>query len=89
MAANDKESKCSRRQFVLQTPAAAALMGAVQLQLPSPLMPTSEEVTKELSELASNIPGLGQADVFYPTFFKGEWKVSEVLHRNDSGRTQN
>lgn len=66
--------RCTRRTL-LRTP---ATMAAASLL--SYLLPTSAEVTAELAELAANIPGLGQADVYYPTFFLGSWLVTRTLY---------
>lgn len=73
MSVGHKTGKCTRRQLILRTSGAATL--APFLPNFAPFLPSSDEVTRELAELAANIPGLGQADVFYPSFFKGEWKV--------------
>lgn len=43
-------------------------------------MPTPAELQREFAEVAANIPGLGQADVFYPEFFRGEWRVDRTLY---------
>ncbi len=79
MIAGNEKGKCTRRQLLVQSPVAAAVIAS--LQFSPALLPTSDEVTRELAELAANIPGLGQADVFYPLFFRGEWKVRERENR--------
>lgn len=67
--------KCTRRALVIRTPAIAATAALIVSERIS-----GNDIHAELAELASKIPGLGQADVFFPSFFKGEWRVQRELY---------
>lgn len=78
-----QKARCTRRELLVSLPLAATI---ASLQVPSypanatRLVPTPDELQREFAEVAANIPGLGQADVFYPEFFRGEWRVDRTLY---------
>lgn len=58
----------SRRRFLFSVP--PLMLGALP----------SGGIHTELSELASMLPGVGMPDVYYPSFFVGDWLVSRDLY---------
>lgn len=39
----------------------------------------SQDVRESIAKSFSQIPGYGQPDVFYPTYFMGDWKVNQTI----------
>lgn len=67
----------TRRNLLFHLPLIGSLMSISQ---PLSVHSESGDMHAELSELASKIPGAGMPDVYYPSYFQGDWAVSRELY---------
>jgi len=84
-AAPDATTPPTRRRLLHLSAAAAAAAVAGSIvppppanaaSLPSPTLPSPGSLRSSISSAASALPGTGPSDVYYPSFFEGDWELS-------------
>ena len=76
----------SRRFYLKQTigtAAAAATATLSSLLTYNPPALAAQTTGEAIRRSAANLPGYGQADVFYPSSFLGKWKVTQTIVSSD------
>lgn len=65
-------------------------MGQLALLLGAPQRASAEGTTirETIADMASNIPGYGPSDVFYPSWFLGDWEAASELVAVDAPQGQ-